>query len=102
LPDLLEAIKTRQGDNVAAAMRAEFPTATAGEEISAAQERLAESGARAMPVIDDGGRLVGLLTAIDITELVSLLSALQTAAASGNGVLSGATPTAIAGSIRRD
>jgi CBS domain-containing protein len=44
------------------------------EPLYQAQLRMAQDKVRAMPVLDHAGRLVGLLTAMDINEAYRLLS----------------------------
>jgi Zn-dependent protease/predicted transcriptional regulator len=56
-------------------MRRQFPTANMDEPLYSAQQRMAEGRVQAMPVMDGGGRMVGLLTAADINEAYRLLSA---------------------------
>lgn len=63
---------------VGRAMHTRFPTASPEEPLWEAQKRMANYKAKATPVLDAAGGLVGLLTASDINEAYRLLSAAQT------------------------
>lgn len=56
------------------AMRTDFPVGRLSDPVYDAFERMRAGGVRAMPVIE-GGRLVGLLSLEDISEMFALLSA---------------------------
>lgn len=60
---------------VSGSMRTRFPTATPEEPLYDAQKRMMEHRVRAMPVVDQNGRLVGFLTSSDANEAYQLLSA---------------------------
>jgi CBS domain-containing protein len=77
LAQLLEALSTRPQATIAEVMQRDVPTARADERIVDVQERIGASGVRAVPVVDAGGQLVGLLTLTDIVEALRLLAAQQ-------------------------
>ncbi|HUX87315.1 MAG TPA: site-2 protease family protein [Chloroflexota bacterium] len=75
MADLIAGL--RSGDEqtpIARAMRQTFPSAAPDELIYPVQQRLATSGLHALPVIDNEGALVGLLTATDVSELLTLFA----------------------------
>lgn len=57
------------------AMHTQFATAMAHEPLFEAQQRMERGSMRALPVVDERGVLVGLLTAEDVNEAYRLLSA---------------------------
>jgi Zn-dependent protease len=59
---------------VVEAMRTDFPVGRLSDPVYDVFERMRAGGVRAMPVIE-GGRLVGLLSLEDISEVLALLSA---------------------------
>jgi predicted transcriptional regulator len=74
--DVLRGLRTHGATaRVTDAMRTTFPTATPDESLDALQRRMLGEGGQAMPVLDASGRLVGLLTAMDVNEAFWLLSA---------------------------
>jgi Zn-dependent protease/predicted transcriptional regulator len=74
--DVLRGLRSRgEAATVADAMRTTFPTASPDESLYALQRRILADGGQAIPVLDASGRLVGLLTAMDINEAFWLLSA---------------------------
>ena len=77
LPDLIQALHTQPSARIGDVMQREFARATANERITELQQRLEQSGARAMAVVDEQGMLAGLLTRNDILELLALLNARQ-------------------------
>lgn len=74
--DLLKGLRA-QGTMalVGEVMRREHPAATPEEPLYRVQQRMAEARVQALPVVEGGGRLVGLLTAADVNEAYRLLSA---------------------------
>ena len=96
LTDLLHALTGNPNQSVEDVMRREFPNAEPFEAVAAAQERLAMSGVRAMPVLDASGRLAGLLTSTDIGELLSVLAAQGSGPAEGQRRGASAAPTTTA------
>lgn len=73
--DLLDGLRTYGPEAlVGQVMHAQFPSSTPDEALFQAQQRMAASHLGAMPVVESGGRLVGLLTAEDINEAYRLLS----------------------------
>ncbi|HLZ08318.1 MAG TPA: site-2 protease family protein [Chloroflexota bacterium] len=74
--DILRGVRTRgEAATIADTMRTTFPTAKPDESLYALQRRVLDEGGQALPVLDASGRLVGLLTAMDINEAFWLLSA---------------------------
>ena len=55
-------------------MQTTFPTATPDQPLFEAQKHMVSGRVRAMPVVDDEGDIIGLLTAADISEAYRLLS----------------------------
>lgn len=83
--DLISAL-ARQGKDapVVDVMRRDLPEVDSHEMMENALLRLQEAGAKTLPVLH-AGQLVGLITAENITELIMIRTALQTAkAASGS------------------
>lgn len=73
--DLLKGLKEDGRQMVVSRfMHTHFPTASPDEPLFKAQQRMLEHRARAMPVLDERGHLVGLLTAADANEAYRLLS----------------------------
>ena len=73
--DLLKGLRSHSMEaSVGQVMHTRFPTATPGEPIFQAQQQMAVGRVRAMPILEGGDRLVGLLTAADINEAYRLLS----------------------------
>lgn len=76
--DLLKGLQTHDRTApVREIMRSTFPTATPDEPLFEAQRQMAAGKARAMPVVDDDNKIVGLLTAADVNEAYRLLSIKQ-------------------------
>jgi Zn-dependent protease/CBS domain-containing protein len=75
LGNLVEGLSRNPQANVADIMQRDFPTAQPEERIVDVQDRLGERGARALPVVDPTGRLVGLLTMNDVGEVIRVLAA---------------------------
>lgn len=74
--DLLRGLhRSGETGSVAQTMHTTFATATADEPLFQAQQRMNARRLRALPVVDDEGRLAGLLTAEDVNEAYRLLSA---------------------------
>ena len=74
--DLLRGLhRTGETGSVAQIMHTTFATATANEPLFQAQQRMTSKRLRALPVVDEEGRLAGLLTAEDVNEAYRLLSA---------------------------
>jgi Zn-dependent protease/CBS domain-containing protein len=74
--DLLKAVRDRPDALVGSIMRRKIPRATMASPLVDVQQRMAESGLLALPVVDNDGRLVGLLTAADVGEAYRLFSRL--------------------------
>lgn len=74
--DLAERAMPHRARNVAAEslMLRDFPRTTPTDSLIAAQDKLAVSGLRALPVVDEARRLTGLLTLADVGEAYRLLS----------------------------
>jgi Zn-dependent protease/predicted transcriptional regulator len=72
---LLKGMHESPGVLVGEVMKRDFAVARPNEDIAVVQERLAAEQQRAMVVIADNGRLLGLLTANDIAEAFRLFSA---------------------------
>ncbi len=73
--DLVRGLHDQPNAPVGSLMRREFPQALATEPLMDVQQRLAERGARAIPIVDNGGRVVGLLSAADVNEAFRFLAA---------------------------
>lgn len=74
--DLLKGLRAEGGRApVNRFARTQFPTAAPDDPLFDAQRRMAAGRVLAMPVVDQSGRMVGLLTAADINEAYRLLSA---------------------------
>lgn len=74
-PDLLRGLKEQDEHMpVREAMRTTYPVAAPDEPLYLALERMRHSRAHAMPVVDPGHQLMGLLTAVDVNEAYRLLS----------------------------
>ncbi len=73
--DLLRGLKG-QGETapIREVLRSTFPTVTPDEPLFKAQHAMLTGKVRAVPVVDEAGQLVGLLTADDINEAYRLLS----------------------------
>lgn len=84
--DFLAAL-TEHGQNIAvsAVMKTNLPEVDSYEMVETALMRIQESGVPALPVTH-GGRLVGIVTAENITEYLMIRSALRSAASGINGV----------------
>jgi Zn-dependent protease/CBS domain-containing protein len=78
LSDLLDALSNRPGCSIADAMDGGFQRARFDEPILDAHDRMTVNGLRALPVVDSSDRLIGLLTARDIAELLSVIGASRT------------------------
>ena len=76
--DALIRALSKEGQNapVSTAMRRDLPEVDSHEMIEQALTRLEEAGAKILPVVH-GGRLVGLITAENITEFLMIRSALR-------------------------
>jgi stage IV sporulation protein FB len=73
--DLLKALKSHgEMTRISDVMRIEFPLVQPEEPLFKAQQRMAEAKIRSLPVVDQNGCLIGLLTAEDINEAYRLLS----------------------------
>jgi CBS-domain-containing membrane protein len=70
--DLLTAVRDRPIARVESIMRRDVPKLSGDESLADAQQRLIESNLRALPVVDDQGRLAGLLTLADVGEAYRL------------------------------
>jgi stage IV sporulation protein FB len=76
--DLLKGLQVRDRTTpVRDIMRTTFPTATPDLPLFEAQKQMVSGGVRALPVVDDDGDIIGLLTATDINEAYRLLSIRQ-------------------------
>jgi len=76
--DLLKGLQTHDRTTpVREIMRTAFPTATPDHPLFEAQKHMISGRVRAMPVVDDEGNIIGLLTATDINEAYRLLSISQ-------------------------
>lgn len=75
--DLIAAL-TRGGPHqpVAAAMRTDLPTVAAGTPFEAAFQRMQEVRSPVLPVVDEHGRLVGMITPENVGEMMMVHSAL--------------------------
>lgn len=74
--DLVGGLKAHRAEGpIEQAMRSDYPTAERSEPLFEAQRRMSEAKMRAMPVLDETGALIGLLTSEDINEAYRLLSA---------------------------
>jgi CBS domain-containing protein/acyl dehydratase len=62
---------------VRAAMSAPLVTVAAGEEVETAAERAREHGVKKLPVVDDDGGLVGIVTTTDLSYYLPELSRLR-------------------------
>ncbi len=72
---LIKGMHEQPKATVAEVMRRDFVIGRPDDDITAAHESLAASRQRAMVVISDSGRLLGLLTATDIAEAFRLFTA---------------------------
>ncbi|WP_114312821.1 CBS domain-containing protein [Thermus caldifontis] len=69
--DFLEGIYQRyQRTPVRAVMRTDLPQIHPGDPVGKALEALLKSGIRHLPVVDEGNRLVGILTRSDFLKLI--------------------------------
>ena len=75
LDGVLKGLQEDPNGIVGQYMRRDFPVARPDEKLSDVQERLGASGERTMAILDERGRLVGVLTAADIAEALRLFSA---------------------------
>lgn len=74
--DLLRGLKSDgETGSVEQVMHTEFATAAADEPLFQVQQRMEAESLRALPVVDGGERLIGLLTVEDVNEAYRLLSA---------------------------
>lgn len=74
--DLLRGLKSDgEAGSVDQVMHTTFATAAADEPLFQVQQRMEAESLRALPVVDDGERLAGLLTLEDVNEAYRLLSA---------------------------
>lgn len=72
--DLLKGLQTHdQNTSVRVVMQTTFPTATPDQPLYESQKDMAAGRTRAMPVVDEEGHIVGLLTIADINEAYRLL-----------------------------
>jgi CBS domain-containing protein len=72
--DLLQALARKQDMAVGAIMRTDIVTVEANEMLARALERRPETACRTMPV-QQGGRLVGLLTMDNVGEFLAIQAA---------------------------
>lgn len=72
---LLKGLHETPGVTVGDVMNRDFAVARPNEDIALVQERMASAKQRAMLVIADNGRLLGLLTVNDVAEAFRLFSA---------------------------
>jgi Zn-dependent protease len=76
--DLLKGLQINdQNTSVRAVMQPKFPIITADQPLYEAQKVMAAGRIRALPVVDDEGNIMGLLTAADINEAYRFLSISQ-------------------------
>ena len=71
---LLKGLEAYGATALVSQVMTKFTTASPDDPLYRAQQQMAVSRARAMPVVEKSGRLVGLLTADDINEAYRLLS----------------------------
>ncbi|MFL5759583.1 MAG: site-2 protease family protein [Thermomicrobiales bacterium] len=74
LDDLVRGLQRQPTATVDALMQREVPLAMPAEPLIDAQERLNAKGIRALPVVDNNGHVVGLLSLADVGEAFRLLS----------------------------
>jgi Zn-dependent protease/predicted transcriptional regulator len=74
IDDLVKGLHEQSQATVGALMRQEIVKILPGVELVEAQEKQAENGMRALPVVDGEDRVIGLLTAADVGEAYRLLS----------------------------
>jgi Zn-dependent protease/CBS domain-containing protein len=72
---LLKGLHEAPTATVGEVMRRDFPTARPDEDIALVRERMASDQHRALVVLSDSGRLLGLITANDIAEAFRLFLA---------------------------
>jgi len=76
--DLLKSLQVHDKTTpVRDVMQIKFPTATLDQPLYEAQKHMVTGRVRAMPVVDDEGDIIGLLTSTDINEAYRLLSIRQ-------------------------
>jgi len=76
--DLLKGLQINdQNTSVRVIMQTTFPTTTPDQPLYESQKVMAAGRIRALPVVDDGGIIVGLLTTADINEAYRFLSISQ-------------------------
>jgi Zn-dependent protease len=76
--DLLKGLQTHdQKTSVRVVMQTTFPTTTPDQLLYESQKNMITGRTRALPVLDNEGNIVGLLTAADINEAYRLLSISQ-------------------------
>jgi len=63
--------------NVQSVMQKSFTTVNQTDEIEIAAERLQKCGCKTLPVTDDTGHLVGIITMENIAEFLMIQSALK-------------------------
>lgn len=73
--DLLRGLQSLGADAAAREiMRTQIVFASPDEALHSAQQKMLKNRTRALPVLDDGGELIGLLTADDINEAYRLMA----------------------------
>jgi Zn-dependent protease/CBS domain-containing protein len=77
LNDVIEALQKRPNATVGDISKPDYPRARPDERITEIQERLERNRGRAVIVVDEQDRLVGLLTGNDLRELIAVISARQ-------------------------
>jgi Zn-dependent protease/predicted transcriptional regulator len=83
--NLVKGLQAHGGDfRVGEMMQTDVFTTDADEPLFQVQQRMASKRVQAAPVVDRGGRLVGLLTATDINQAYQLLSAYPQLAPQGS------------------
>jgi Zn-dependent protease len=91
--DLLAAVSRRQnGTTVRTIMRTNIRSTTPNEDLFTVQQKLAESGMDALPVLENE-QLIGVLTSRDLNEVYRLLSVNPQLLQARGGTTTAATPT---------
>ena len=68
--ELKDLIIARAGDELESIITRSYPYVTDHEKVAECIDRIVEYAARSLPVLDDAGHLVGIITSADVVELV--------------------------------
>ena len=68
--DLKDLIVARAGDELESIISTSYPYVTDHEKISECLDRITEYAEKSLPVLNDSGRLLGIITSADVVEIV--------------------------------